>query len=61
MIYAVNGFPTVCSVSGSCCEIKENLMFPLNTMSGVYNITNFCGICKLTVQGYCDAYSDGGG
>ena len=57
---AVDGFPAVCSVSGSCCKVKDNLKFSLNTLSGVYN-TNFCGICKLAVQGYCDAYSDGGG
>ena len=61
LIYAANGFPAVCSVNRSCCEVKDNLKFSLNTMSGVYNITNFCGICKLAVQGYCDAYTDGGG
>ena len=30
-------------------------------MSGIYNITNFCGNCKSVAQGYCDGYSDGGG
>ena len=57
--YAVDGFPTVCNVSGSCCEIKDNFKFSLN--NGIYNITNFCGNCKLAAQGYCDAYSGGGG
>ena len=61
VIYAVDGFPTVCSVTESCCEVRDNLTFSLNKMSGVYNIINFCGTCKLAVQGYCDAYTDGGG
>ena len=61
VIYAVDGFPTVYSATESCCKIKGNLKFSLNTISGVYNITNFCGICKLVVQGYCVAHSDGGG
>ena len=30
-------------------------------MSGIYNITNFCGNCKSEAQGYRDAYSGGGG
>ena len=57
--YAVNGFRTVCSVSGSCCEVKDNFKFSLNT--GIYNITNFCGNCKSVAQGYCDGHTDGGG
>ena len=63
--YAVNGFPPVCSASGSCCKIKRNedfdFTFTLDTMSGIYNITNFCGRCNAAVRGYCDAYSGGGG
>ena len=61
VMYAVDGFPTVCSITGSCCEIKDNLKFSLQPLSGIYNITNFCGNCKSVVQGYCDAYTDGGG
>ena len=63
VIYVVDGFPTVCSVSGSCCEIKgnDNFKFSLQKVSDVYFITNFCGNCKSVVQGYCDAYTDGGG
>ena len=59
--YAVDGFPTVCSVNGSCCEIKSDFKFSLQLASGIYNITNFCGNCKSVAQGYCDAKSDGGG
>ena len=61
--YAVDGCPTACSVNGSCCEITsiEDFKFSLKRMSGIYNITNFCGNCKSVVQGYCDAYTDGGG
>ena len=63
VIYAVDGCPVVFSVNGSCCEIKSNdeFKFSLNTMSGIYNITNFCGNCKMIAQGYCDAKSGGGG
>ena len=61
--YAVDGCPVVFSVNGSCCEIKSNdeFKFSLQTISGIYNITNFCGNCKSVAQGYCDAKSDGGG
>ena len=59
--YAVDGFPTGCSVSGSCCEINTDFKFSLHLVSGIYNITNFCGNCKSVVQGYCDAKSGGGG
>ena len=59
--YAVDGLPVVCSVSGSCCEIKSDFKFSLQLASGIYNITNFCGNCKSVAQGYCDAKSDGGG
>ena len=61
VIYAVDGFPTVCSVNGSCCEIKTDFKFSLQSVSGLYNITNFCGNCKSVAQGYCDAKSGGGG
>ena len=61
VIYAVDGFPTVCSVTESCCEVRDNLTFSLNKMYGVYNIINFYGTCKLAVQRYCNAYTDGGG
>ena len=61
VIYAVDGFPTGCSVSGSCCEINTDFKFSLHSVSGIYNITNFCGNCKSVVQGYCDAKSGGGG
>ena len=60
VIYAVDGCPVYLSVNGSCCEIKSNdeFKFSLGTISGIYNITNFCGNCKSVAQGYCDA---GGG
>ena len=35
--------------------------FNLQTMSGIYNITNFSGNCKSVAQGYCDAKNGGGG
>ena len=50
VIYTVDNLPTVCSVTESCCEIKENFKFSLNTMSGVYNITNFWDIVMLIVM-----------
>ena len=61
LIYAVNGCPVV---FGSCCEIKRNnfkFLITSQILSGVYNITNFCGNRKSVAQGYCDADSDGGG
>ena len=63
VIYAVDGCPVVVSVNGSCCEIKSNedFKFSLKRMSGIFNITNFCGNCRAVAQGYCDAYTDGGG
>ena len=62
VIHAVDGCPVVVSINGSCCEVKDNdFKFSLNTMSGIYNINNFCGNCKSVVQGYCDAYADRGG
>ena len=61
--YAVDGCPTVYYINGSCCEVRSNddFKFSLQKVAGVYNITNFCGNCKSVVQGYCDAYTDGGG
>ena len=65
VINAVDGCPIVISVNGSCCETKryDEFKFTLQTtiMSGIYNITNFCGNCKSVAQGYCDAKRDGGG
>ena len=60
VIHAVDGCPVV---NGNCCEINDyhEFKFSLQTVSGIYNITNFCGNCKAVSQGYCDAYSDGGG
>ena len=62
-MYAIDGCPVVINVNGSCCEIRDHdFKFSLQKpMSGVYNITNFCGNCKSVAQGYCDAHSDGGG
>ena len=61
VIYAADGCPVVVSVNGSCCEIKRDFKFSLQLLSGIYNITNFCGNCKSVAQGYCDAKSGGGG
>ena len=68
VIHVVGGCPVtpvVINVNGSCCEIKssDDFKFSLSSqvMSGVYNITNFCGNCKSVAQGYCDTNSDGGG
>ena len=42
--------------------MKSNkFKFSTSLKSRVYNITNFCGDCKLTAEGYCDAVTDGGG
>ena len=53
VICAVDSCPVVLSVNGSCCEIKSNdeFKFSLVTLSGVYNITNFCGNCESVAQG----------
>ena len=62
-IMLVDACPIVTSVNGSCCEVKSN-KFRFSTTSlksRVYNITNFCGDCELTAEGYCDAVTDGGG
>ena len=53
----------VTSINGSCCEVKSNA-FKFSTTplkSRVYNITNFCGDCELSAEGYCDGVTDGGG
>ena len=58
----VDTCPIVSSVNGSCCEVKSNAFkFSTSLRSRVYNITNFCGDCRLTAEGYCDAVTDGGG
>ena len=62
-IMLVDACPIVTSVNGSCCEIINN-RFKFSTIllkSRAYNITNFCGDCQLTAEGYCDAITDGGG
>ena len=62
-IMLVDACPIVSSVNGSCCELKNN-GFKFSNMplkSRVYNITNFCGDCQLTAEGYCDGDTDGGG
>ena len=62
-IMLVDACPIVTSVNGSCCEVKSNkFKFSATSLkSRVYNITNFCGDCELTAEGYCDAVTDGGG
>ena len=61
-IMLVDACPIVSSVNGSCCEVKSNAFkFSTSLKSRVYNITNFCGDCQLTAEGYCDAVTDGGG
>ena len=58
----VDACPIVPSVNGSCCEVKSNeFKFSISLKSRVYNITNFCGDCQLTAEGYCDAVTNGGG
>ena len=58
----VDACPIVTSVNGSCCEMKSiEFKFSKLLKSRVYNITNFCGDCELTAEGYCDAVTDGGG
>ena len=59
----VDACPIVTSTNGSCCEVKSN-EFKFSTTSlksRVCNITNFCGDCEEAAEGYCDAFSDGGG
>ena len=60
-IMLVDACPT--SIIGTCCKVKNN-GFKFSNMplkSRIYNITNFCGDCELTAEGYCDAATDGGG
>ena len=62
-IMLIDACPIVTSVNGNCCEVKSN-EFKFSTTSlksHVYNVTNFCGDCELTAEGYCDAVTDGGG
>ena len=61
-IMLVDACPIVISLNGSCCEVKSNeFKFSTSLKSRIYNITNFCGDCQETAEGYCDAVSDGGG
>ena len=61
-IILVDACPIVTSVNGNCCEVKSNsFKFSTSLKSRVYNITNFCGDCELTAEGYCDAVTNGGG
>ena len=62
-IMLIDACPIVTSVNGSCCEVKSNKFkfFITSLKSRVYNITNFCGDCELTAEGYCDAVTNGGG
>ena len=61
-IMLVDACPIVTSINGSCCEVKSNsFKFSTTLKSHVYNITNFCGDCELSAEGYCDAVTDGGG
>ena len=62
-IMLVDACPIVTSINGSCCEVKSNqFKFSITPVkSRVYNITNFCGDCELSAEGYCDAVTDGGG
>ena len=61
-IMLVDACPIASSVNGSCCEVKSNAFkFSRSLKSRVYNITNFCGDCDVTAEGYCDAATDGGG
>ena len=58
----VDACPIVTSINGSCCEVKSNqFKFSTTLKSRVYNITNFCGDCELSAEGYCDAVTNGGG
>ena len=59
VVYTVGGCPVV--LNRSCCEIKSIDFKFTHALSGIYNITNFCGNCKSVAQEYCDAYNDGGG
>ena len=61
-IVVVDAYPIVTSINGSCCEVKSNKFTFSKTSikSGVYRITNFCGVSEVA-EGHCDAVSDGGG
>ena len=52
------------TLSGSCCEVRGTESFKFSnaeSISGIYNISNFCGDCRRWANGYCDATSGGGG
>lgn len=60
--WVVGGCPIVTSLNGSCCEvISIEFKFSTSLRSRVYNITNFCGECEETAEGFCDGTTDGGG
>ena len=62
-IILVDSCPIITCVNYDCCDINSN-RFKFSTSeskSRVYNITNFCGNCKETAEGYCDADTEGGG
>jgi len=46
----------------SCCDVavKHGSYFTASRQSGVYKIINFC-VQEPSIQGYCDAVTDGGG
>ena len=44
----------------NCSIVRQPESISLNC-SRPCNITNFCGDCDLTAEGYCDANVDGGG
>ena len=63
-ITLVDACPIVTSINGSCCEVKSKsprFKFSTSSKSRVYNITNFCGDCEASAEGYCDGVTDGGG
>ena len=62
VIMVAHGCPIVTSLDGSCCKVGKDFKFTTSpTQSHVYNITNFCGNCAHVAEGYCDAYTAGGG
>ena len=52
-----------CPIVSSCCQINISINAFKFTVpkSRVYNITNFCGDCDETAEGYCDGTTAGGG
>ena len=63
-VIRTSGCPIPKTLSGSCCDIRGTESFKFSTalsISGVYNISNFCEDCRRWADGYCDATSGGGG